>query len=317
MLRRRSRGRSESCWCPRDRQPAAASPWPPRPPRDQKGRSGRAPARTRRPPPSRFPSGGVLPVPGVPSWRELRKLPRQGQWPAGAYRREQPTTSRRPRFFPRVGKNGTVLNKQRLRELAALRPEGHKVLSLYLNLDPSEFPTPQAPLDRSSSRCSTWSSARCATDGLPHEQKRGAEAGHRARPLVVRRASSTPAARAAWRCSPPPASDLFDVHRLGAADPQRGHDRRLAVHRAAHRRCRAATATCVLLINRQLARILAGGATACARSSASSTTSTAGTTRAAGRRRASSAASRRRPRTTSSTPATSCSSSSSAAPCSG
>ena len=34
--------------------------------------------------------------------------------------------------------------KTRLRELATLRPEGHKVLSLYLNLDPSEFPTPKA-----------------------------------------------------------------------------------------------------------------------------------------------------------------------------
>ena len=34
--------------------------------------------------------------------------------------------------------------KTRLRELASLRPEGHKVLSLYLNLDPSEFPTPKA-----------------------------------------------------------------------------------------------------------------------------------------------------------------------------
>src|SRR5207249_2634474 len=36
-----------------------------------------------------------------------------------------------------------VANMQRLRELAAYRPEGHKVLSLYLNLDPSEFPTPR------------------------------------------------------------------------------------------------------------------------------------------------------------------------------
>jgi peptide chain release factor subunit 1 len=36
-----------------------------------------------------------------------------------------------------------VANRQRLRELATLRPEGHKVLSLYLNLDPSEFPTPR------------------------------------------------------------------------------------------------------------------------------------------------------------------------------
>jgi peptide chain release factor subunit 1 len=36
-----------------------------------------------------------------------------------------------------------VISKERLRELAALRLDGHKVLSLYLNLDPSEFPTPR------------------------------------------------------------------------------------------------------------------------------------------------------------------------------
>ncbi|KKL52885.1 hypothetical protein LCGC14_2281000, partial [marine sediment metagenome] len=36
-----------------------------------------------------------------------------------------------------------MILKERVRELAALRPEGHKVLSLYLNLDPHEFPTPR------------------------------------------------------------------------------------------------------------------------------------------------------------------------------
>jgi len=34
-----------------------------------------------------------------------------------------------------------VTSKQHLRQLATLRPDGHKVLSVYLNLDPSEFPT--------------------------------------------------------------------------------------------------------------------------------------------------------------------------------
>jgi peptide chain release factor subunit 1 len=36
------------------------------------------------------------------------------------------------------------LNRSKLRELADLRPDGAKVLSLYLNLDPSEFASPQA-----------------------------------------------------------------------------------------------------------------------------------------------------------------------------
>jgi len=36
------------------------------------------------------------------------------------------------------------LDREKLRQLTGLKPNGHKVLSLYLNLDPSEFATPQA-----------------------------------------------------------------------------------------------------------------------------------------------------------------------------
>src|SRR3954447_24299328 len=36
------------------------------------------------------------------------------------------------------------LDRGKLRELANLHPEGAKVLSLYLNLDPTEFASPQA-----------------------------------------------------------------------------------------------------------------------------------------------------------------------------
>jgi peptide chain release factor subunit 1 len=63
-----------------------------------------------------------------------------------------------------------VIVKERLRELARLRPEGHKVLSLYLNLDPSEFPTPR---DRSVELESLLDVAEGALrqDGLEHSQK--------------------------------------------------------------------------------------------------------------------------------------------------
>jgi peptide chain release factor subunit 1 len=63
-----------------------------------------------------------------------------------------------------------VIAKQRLRELARMRPEGHKVLSLYLNLDPSEFPTPR---DRSTEFESLLDVADDAlrNDGLDHAQK--------------------------------------------------------------------------------------------------------------------------------------------------
>jgi peptide chain release factor subunit 1 len=63
-----------------------------------------------------------------------------------------------------------VIVKERLRELARLRPEGHKVLSLYLNLDPSEFPTPR---DRSVELESLLDVAENALrqDSLEHDQK--------------------------------------------------------------------------------------------------------------------------------------------------
>jgi peptide subunit release factor 1 (eRF1) len=63
-----------------------------------------------------------------------------------------------------------VIVKERLRELARLRPEGHKVLSLFLNLDPSEFPTPR---DRSVELESLLDVAEGALrqDGLEHSEK--------------------------------------------------------------------------------------------------------------------------------------------------
>jgi peptide chain release factor subunit 1 len=63
-----------------------------------------------------------------------------------------------------------VTTKQRLRELATLRPEGHKVLSVYINLDPSEFPTQR---DRQIEVESLLDVAERALrdDGLPHAQR--------------------------------------------------------------------------------------------------------------------------------------------------
>ena len=146
--------------------------------------------------------------------------------------------------------------KQRLRELASLRPEGHKVLSLYLNLDPSEFPTPKARKTELESLLDVVERA-VRDDGLPHDQKLELKQRRRAdQDLVHERLRRQRHARRGrvrgLRDRPvrrPPA---------GPADPQRGDDRRLALHRAARghagrRRLR------VLLINRQLARILAGG----------------------------------------------------------
>ena len=62
-----------------------------------------------------------------------------------------------------------VTTKQRLRELAALRPDGHKVLSVYLNLDPSEFPTQRDRKIEVESLLDVVERA-LREDGLPHEQ---------------------------------------------------------------------------------------------------------------------------------------------------
>ena len=64
-----------------------------------------------------------------------------------------------------------MIAKKRLRELASMRPEGHKVLSLYLNLDPSEFPTPR---DRSIEFESLLDVADDAlrNDGLNHARRK-------------------------------------------------------------------------------------------------------------------------------------------------
>ena len=134
-----------------------------------------------------------------------------------------------------------MTTKQRLRELATLRPEGHKVLSVYLNLDPSEFPTQR---DRKIEFESLLDVAERALrdDGLPHaaegELRRDVE---RIRAWFDDEFDASGARGVAVFASS--GADLFEVHRLSRPDPQRGHDRRLAVHRAARRACPATTAT--------------------------------------------------------------------------
>jgi peptide subunit release factor 1 (eRF1) len=152
-----------------------------------------------------------------------------------------------------------VLNKQRLRELAALRPQGHKVLSLYLNLDPSEFPTPR---QRSSELQSLLDAVEreLRADSLPHQQRE--ELKHdieRVRAYFEREfdASGTRGV-AVFAAS---GIDLFDVHRLSR--PVRSE---VTVDDSPFIEPLTALpgddGYCVLLVNRQLARILCGDGTA-------------------------------------------------------
>jgi peptide chain release factor subunit 1 len=149
-----------------------------------------------------------------------------------------------------------VANKQRLRELAALRPDGHKVLSLYLNLDPREFPTPR---DRAVELDSLLVvvERELRDDSLTHAQREELKRDlARVRSFFAREfdASGTRGV-AVFSAS---GIDLFDVHRL--ARPIRSE---VAIDDSPFieplTSMPGGDGYCVLLVNRQVARILCGG----------------------------------------------------------
>jgi peptide chain release factor subunit 1 len=63
------------------------------------------------------------------------------------------------------------LNRSKLRELAGIRPGGAKVLSLYLNLDPTEFASAQARATEMSSLLDEADRRLRNGDSLTHEEK--------------------------------------------------------------------------------------------------------------------------------------------------
>jgi peptide chain release factor subunit 1 len=149
-----------------------------------------------------------------------------------------------------------VIVKERLRELARLRPEGHKVLSLYLNLDPSEFPTPR---DRSVELASLLDSAEGALreDNLEHGQRESLKRDiERVRTYFTNEfdASGTRGV-VVFAAS---GADLFEVVRL-----PRPISSSVVIDDSPFieplTTLPGADGYCVLLINRQLARILVGG----------------------------------------------------------
>ena len=147
--------------------------------------------------------------------------------------------------------------KTRLRELASLRPEGHKVLSLYLNLDPSEFPTPKARKTELESLLDVVERA-VRDDGLPHDQKLELKRDvERIRTWFTSDFDARGTRGAAVFASS--GIDLFDVHRLGRPVPSEVTiDDSPFIEPLAG--MPGEDGYGVLLINRQLARILTGGA---------------------------------------------------------
>src|SRR5512133_150471 len=63
------------------------------------------------------------------------------------------------------------LNRSKLRELAELRPDGAKVLSLYLNLDPTQFASAQARSTEMQSLLDQADRRLRNGDSLTHDQK--------------------------------------------------------------------------------------------------------------------------------------------------
>jgi peptide chain release factor subunit 1 len=151
-----------------------------------------------------------------------------------------------------------VLNKQRLRELAALRPHPHKVLSLYLNLDPSEFPTPR---QRSSELQSLLDGVEreLREDSLAHEQRDELRRDlERVRAYFEREFDASGTRGVAVFAAT--GIDLFDVHRLSR--PIRSEvtiDDSPFIEPLTL--LPGEDGWCVLLVNRQLARILCGDGT--------------------------------------------------------
>ncbi|MEX0992868.1 MAG: Vms1/Ankzf1 family peptidyl-tRNA hydrolase [Solirubrobacterales bacterium] len=150
-----------------------------------------------------------------------------------------------------------MIVKETLRALATLRPAGHKILSLYLNLDPSEFPTPRDRATELDSLLTTAEHAlredsldRAQRQELKHDiehvrewfEKQFDASGTRG--LVVFAASG---------------ADLFEVHTLA-----RPISSEVVIDDSPFIEPLTAMlggdSYCVLLINRQIARILTGNA---------------------------------------------------------
>jgi peptide chain release factor subunit 1 len=149
-----------------------------------------------------------------------------------------------------------VIVKERLRELARLRPEPHKVVSLYLNLDPSQFPTPR---DRSMELESLLDGVEGALrqDGLAHAQKEELKRDlERVRTYFSQEFDASGTRGVVVFCAS--GAGLFEVVRLprpissGVVIDDSPFIEPLTT-------LPGTDGYCVLLINRQVARILVGG----------------------------------------------------------
>jgi peptide subunit release factor 1 (eRF1) len=148
------------------------------------------------------------------------------------------------------------LNSDLLRRLADLRPDGARVLSLFLNLDPSEFATPPARATEAHSLIDQAERlAREEAEGLSHDAKLALrEDIGRARSYFDRLSADGAHGLALFACGP---ADLFEAIKLPRPIETRAVvDDSPFVEPLAELAMRGSW--CVLLVNRKVARMLRG-----------------------------------------------------------
>ena len=148
------------------------------------------------------------------------------------------------------------LRQNRLRELARIHPDGAKVLSVFLNLDPSEFAAPPARATEISSVIDDAARRIREADDLSHDERKGLEADVKRADSFLRELSPKGAhGLALFACG---GDDLFEAIRL-----PRPIETRAVVGDSPFVEPLIDMATpgswMVVLVNRQIGRMLRGG----------------------------------------------------------
>ncbi|HEX8053529.1 MAG TPA: Vms1/Ankzf1 family peptidyl-tRNA hydrolase [Thermoleophilaceae bacterium] len=147
------------------------------------------------------------------------------------------------------------LNSDLLRRLADLRPEGARVLSLFLNLDPSEFATPPARATEARSLIDQAERQLRESGELDHDAEKALRQDiERARELFDRLDADGAHGLAVYVCGP---ADLFEAIKLPRPIETRAVvDDSPFVEPLAELGMRGSW--CVMVVNRQVARMLRG-----------------------------------------------------------
>ncbi|MEA2374826.1 MAG: peptide chain release factor subunit 1 [Thermoleophilaceae bacterium] len=147
------------------------------------------------------------------------------------------------------------LSSHLLRRLADLRPDGARVLSLFVNLDPSEFATPSARATEVRSLIDRAERQLRESDGLSHDEQQGLRGDiERAREFFRDFSAEGAHGLAVFVCE---AADLFEAIKLPRPVESRAViDDSPFVEPLAELAMRGSW--CVLLVNRQTARMLRG-----------------------------------------------------------